>query len=161
MPAPAKRPLRVITGPAAAGGQPHIRRTGSLTLWAETLAIHTQRAQQFIDLTDQVATMVHRSEVRQGWVSVFSKHTTAAILLNEHDPRLLEDMAGLLRRLAAGQTYQHEDNGHSHCQHLLLSSSETIPIVDGAMELGRWQRIFFLELDQARDREVVVQVFGA
>jgi len=51
-------------------------------------------------------------------------------------------------------------NGHSHCQHLLLSASESIPICDGAMLLGRWQRVFLIELDRPRLREVVIQVHG-
>ena len=51
-------------------------------------------------------------------------------------------------------------NGHAHCQHLLLGTRETIPIVQGVMDVGRWQSIFFIELDHPRQREVVVQVFG-
>jgi len=52
-------------------------------------------------------------------------------------------------------------NGHAHCQHLLIGGSENIPVADGRPDLGRWQRIFLLELDRARDRQLVVQVFGA
>jgi secondary thiamine-phosphate synthase enzyme len=85
-------------------------------------------------------------------------------------------MGNMLERLsAAAGIYQHNDltrrvgemepdecaNGHAHCQHLLLGGSENIPIADGRMELGRWQRIFLLELDRPRDRQLVVQVFGA
>lgn len=161
MPAPANRPLRLIDG-AGNGAAPRVRRTAGVTFWAETLFITTERAHQFIDLTAEVTAVVRRSGVQQGWVSVFSKHTTAAVLINEDDPRLFEDMSQLLDRLAAaGPQYQHPDNGHAHCQHLVLSSSEHIPIAAGSPDLGTWQRIFFLELDRSRDRQVVVQVFGA
>ena len=53
-------------------------------------------------------------------------------------------------------------NGHSHCQHLLLGSSETIPIANGFLALGQWQRIFVVELDESKitPREIVVQVMG-
>ena len=127
-------------------------------------------------MTEQVASVVRRSAVSQGWVSVFSRHTTAAVVIQENEPLLLKDMDTMLERLsAAGGTYEHNDlsrrvgemdpeecaNGHAHCQHLLLGSSEQVPIVQGRMELGRWQRIFLLELDRARDRQVLVQVFGA
>lgn len=120
--------------------------------------------------------MVSRSKVAQGWVSVFSKHTTAAVVLNEDEPLLLEDMGSMLERLAASTgMYQHNDmtlrtgtiepdecaNGHAHCQHLLIGGSENIPIADGRLDLGRWQRVFLLELDRPRDRQLVVQVFGA
>jgi len=153
-----------------------VRRVGALTFWAETLPFRTSAAREFRDVTDQVADVVRRSKVSQGWVSVFSKHTTAAVVLNENEPLLLEDMGAMLERLStAAGMYQHNDltrrvgemepdecaNGHAHCQHLLLSSSENIPIADGRMDLGRWQRIFLLELDRPRDRQLVVQVFGA
>jgi secondary thiamine-phosphate synthase enzyme len=153
-----------------------VRRVAGLTFWAETLLFRTVAAREFRDVTDQVADVVRRSAVSQGWVSVFSRHTTAAVVLNENEPLLLEDMGNMLERLsAAAGIYQHNDltrrvgemepdecaNGHAHCQHLLLGGSENIPIAAGRMELGRWQRIFLLELDRPRDRQLVVQVFGA
>ncbi len=153
-----------------------VRRVGGLTLWAETLAFHTSAAREFIDVTDQVAAVVQRSRVSQGWVSVFSKHTTAAVVLNENEPLLLQDMGAMLDRLStATGIYQHNDlsrrtgemdpnecaNGHAHCQHLLIGGSENIPVADGRLDVGRWQRIFLLELDRPRDRRLVVQVFGA
>jgi len=52
-------------------------------------------------------------------------------------------------------------NGHAHCQHLLLGAGETLPVIDGRLGLGRWQRLFLVELCSAREREVVVQVLGA
>jgi secondary thiamine-phosphate synthase enzyme len=51
-------------------------------------------------------------------------------------------------------------NGHSHCQHLLLAASETVPVSGGRPLLGRWQSVFLVELDRPREREVVVQVLG-
>ncbi len=153
-----------------------IRRIGGLTLWAETLTFTTASARQFLDVTEEVAAVVRRSKVSQGWVSVFSKHTTAAVVLNENEPLLLEDMGAMLERLStAAGVYQHNDlsrrtgemdpeecaNGHAHCQHLLIGASENIPVAEGRPDLGRWQRIFLLELDRPRDRQLVVQVFGA
>jgi secondary thiamine-phosphate synthase enzyme len=153
-----------------------VRRIGGLTLWAETLAFRTSAAREFLDVTEQVAAVVRRSKVSQGWVSVFSKHTTAAVVLNENEPLLLEDLGAMLERLStAGGVYQHNDlarrtgemdpaecaNGHAHCQHLLIGGSENIPVAEGRLDLGRWQRVFLLELDRPRDRQLVVQVFGA
>jgi len=153
-----------------------VRRIGGLTLWAETLAFRTTAAREFLDVTQQVAAVVRRSKVSQGWVSVFSKHTTAAVVLNENEPLLLQDMGAMLERLStSGGVYEHNDlsrrtgemdpeecaNGHAHCQHLLIGASENIPVADGGLDLGRWQRIFLLELDRPRNRQLVVQVFGA
>ena len=136
----------------------------------------TAGARQFVDVTDQISSVVERSGVQQGWVSAFSKHTTAAVIIQENEPLLLEDLSALLGRLAAeGASYGHNDlsrrsgpmepdecaNGHAHCQHLLLGSGENIPVAEGRLDLGRWQRIFLLELDRPRQRQLTVQVFGA
>jgi secondary thiamine-phosphate synthase enzyme len=157
-------------------GGPRVRRVGGLTLWAETLSFQTSAAREFIDVTARVAEVVRRSGVTQGWVSAFSKHTTAAVVLNENEPLLLQDLGAMLERLSgSAELYQHNDmsrrtgemepnecaNGHAHCQHLLLGGSENIPVADGKLDLGRWQRIFLLELDRPRTRQLVVQVFGA
>jgi len=132
-------------------------------------------APEFIDITDEVLGAVEASRVREGTVTVFSRHTTAAVKINENEPLLLEDMARFLDRVAPrAADYRHNDfvirtanmtedecpNGHAHCQHLLLSASETVPICDGEPLLGRWQRIFLIELDRPRRREVVIQVHG-
>ncbi len=117
-----------------------------------------------------------RSEVQSGFVVVFSKHTTAAIKINENEPLLLKDMEHFLERAASKDAYyghndfairtvhMHEDecpNGHAHCQHLMLGTSEMVPIMNGQMCFGSWQRIFLVELDIPRRRDVVVQIVGA
>jgi len=137
--------------------------------------LEASAAPEFLDITDDVVDAVATSGVREGTVSVFSRHTTGAVKINENEPLLLEDMARFLEQVAPrAADYRHNDftirtanmtedecpNGHSHCQHLLLSASETIPVGDGAPLLGRWQRVFFIELDRPRPREVVIQVFG-
>ena len=135
----------------------------------------TERAPQFIDITDEVQEKVTESGVREGIVTVFCRHTTAAIRINENEPLLLSDMEEFLKRVAPRELYyRHNDfsirtknmtedecpNAHAHCQHLLLGASETIPVVEGRLALGRWQRIFLVELDRPREREVLVHVQG-
>jgi secondary thiamine-phosphate synthase enzyme len=152
-----------------------VRRAQALTFWTETLRLRTGGAPEFLDVTERVAGIVARSGITEGWVNLFSKHTTAAVVINENEPLLLEDMAAMLGRLSAPDaSYGHNDfsirtvnmhegecaNGHAHCQHLLLATSQTVPIADGHLDLGEWQRIFFLELDRPRDRQLVVQVVG-
>ena len=137
--------------------------------------ITTERAPQFIDITDEVQRLVAESGVNDGTATVFCRHTTAAIRINENEPLLLTDMEEFLKRVAPRELYyRHNDfsirtenmtedecpNAHAHCQHLILGASETIPIVDGRLALGRWQRIFLVELDRPRTREVQIQVFG-
>jgi secondary thiamine-phosphate synthase enzyme len=143
--------------------------------WSESIELVSTTAPEFIDLTEQVESIVARSPVAEGLAVVFSRHTTAAITLNELEPLLLDDMAEFLDRLAPrSHAYRHNDfdvrtvnmtpdespNGHAHCLQLVLGASQTIPIRDGRLSLGQWQRIFMVELDRARQREAVVQTFG-
>ncbi len=141
-----------------------------------TLHVDCKTAPEFIDITDRVVEAVEQSEVLNGFVVVFSKHTTAAIVIQEDEPLLLVDMASTLERIAPQNAhYRHNDfnvrtvhmhedecpNGHSHCQHLFLGTSETLPIIDGKLPLGEWQRIFMVELDEEKKRrQVLVQVMG-
>lgn len=144
------------------------------------LDVHTTSAPEFVDLTDRVVDCLQQSQVRNGFVVVFSRHTTVAVTIQENEPLLLVDMANMLEHLSPQNGYyrhndfdvrtvhMHKDecpNGHSHCQHLTLGTSETIPIVDGRLPLGEFQRIFAVELDgqkalQIDHREVLVQILG-
>ena len=150
---------------AADRDAPHVAR----------LTYHTDGAGQFLDITEDVRAVVRSSGARHGLVHVYASHTTAAIRINENEPLLLQDFRRFLDGVApAGDgKYEHDDlprrpgvppdepiNGHAHCRHLLLSASETVPIVDGELELGRWQSIFLIELCTARKRSVVVQVLA-
>ncbi|MCH7811351.1 MAG: YjbQ family protein [Chloroflexi bacterium] len=149
--------------------------------FSETVSVETDRAPAFVDITEKITDVVARSEIENGFVVIFSKHTTAAIKINEAEPLLLKDMECFLERLAPKESYyghndfairtvhMHEDecpNGHAHCQHLMLSTSEQVPLIDGEMTFGEWQRIFLVELDVdmvelPKKRDVVVQVVGA
>ncbi len=137
--------------------------------------ITTARAPQFLDITEEVEKFVAESGVQEGIVFVFSCHTTAAVRINENEPLLLRDLEEFLKRLAPRDLYYcHNDfsirthnmtpdecpNAHAHCQHLLLGASEAVPIVGGKLFLGKWQRIFLVELDRPREREVLLQVVG-
>jgi secondary thiamine-phosphate synthase enzyme len=141
----------------------------------EALEYETTDAPEFIDITDDVIAVVEAAGIQFGQVGIFSQHTTAAIKINEHEPLLLRDLARTLRQFAPPNAYyEHNDfsrrtvnmnpdecaNGHAHVQHLFLSSSETIPVVDGRITLGTWQRIFLIELDHPRARRVLVNVVG-
>ena len=140
---------------------------------SQTFQIQTERGPQFIDITERVMDLTRESGVNNGFAVVFSRHTTAAIRINENEPALLADMEMMLEKIApARQDYAHNrfahafsnngerPNGHAHCQQLLLGASEAVPIVNGRLLFGQWQRIFLVELDHAREREVVVHLVG-
>jgi secondary thiamine-phosphate synthase enzyme len=140
------------------------------------LVVETREPIQFLDITDEVASFVRTAGLREGVVTVFSRHTTAAVCIQEDEPLLLEDLREFLERAApAGAHYRHNDfrvrtvhmhddespNGHAHCLQLMLGTSETIPVLDGELLLGTWQRVFLVELDGPRaSREVILQAQG-
>jgi secondary thiamine-phosphate synthase enzyme len=131
----------------------------------------TERGSQLVDVTGEVHAAVDRADVQNGMALVYSPHTTCAVVINEHFNELLAELAP-----EAGRYYRHDDlgirteglddddlhpNGWSHTRAgLLSSSSQTIPIVDGSLMLGRWQRVFFCELDRSRPRKIFIQVIG-
>ena len=130
------------------------------------------------DITEEVREAVQQSGIQDGICSVYSPHTTCSVRVNEWERGFLEDFAVLLKRLVPMEHYYaHDDwdrrtenvceedmevgNGHAHCMSMLLGpAGESIPVRDGELCLGQWQRVLFLELDRERDRRWLVQVVG-
>ena len=140
-----------------------------------TLRVGTHTATQFIDVTDELQALVARARLQTGIVNLQSLHTTAAVVMNEHEPLLLTDLSRLLDRVVPqDDAYDHDDpnrrtvncvpgerpNGHSHCRALLLTSGICLNVLEGRLQLGRWQRVFFVELDGPRPRELSVVLLG-
>lgn len=140
-----------------------------------TLQVRTDEPLAFVDLTDRVEALARTSGVRTGIIHLQTLHTTTAIVINELEPLLHCDMKRLLDRLAPEEAdYDHDNlairtvnlvpderrNGHAHCRAMFFRTSETIHIIDGELRLGRWQRIFMLELDGPQDRRVSVMLMG-
>jgi len=146
--------------------------TGEIRSLSTDVPLRTSATSELIDITDRVSAIVADSEVEAGWVLVSSPHTTCAVIVNEAEPGFTRDLVRALERLApADDHYDHNDaphdeedeapNGYAHVRAAFLSSSSvTIPVRDGRMALGRWQRLFFVELDRARTRRVQVTVLG-
>jgi len=139
------------------------------------ISVTTRHPTEFVDLSEQVNALVADSGIHAGLVHVQSLHTTTAIVVNEHEPLLLADFAALLATTAPLESaYRHDDmsartvnlapgerpNGHAHCRALLLGSSVSLNVADGILQLGRWQRLFLVELDGPREREVSVLLLG-
>lgn len=123
---------------------------------------------QFENITQQVQEAVTQTQLQAGILTVFIKHTTAAVLIIEDEPGIRADTKTLWERLIpADPGWQHnvrnqgEDNGHSHLRGQLQGQSLTIPFTNGMMTLGTWQQIVVLDFDtRARTRELVIQVMG-
>lgn len=143
----------------------------------DRLKISTAQEFDVIDITADVEKVLISSGIEEGYALIYSPHTTCGILLNEKESGLLIDIDNTLQRLVPQKdgAYLHDDftvrtenmnpgetkNAHSHLRHLIAGRvSEYIPVSEGSLMLGEWQRVMFVEFDRPRDREVLIQVCG-
>ena len=136
----------------------------------ERFVYNTTRSPEFVDITDDVRAALQRSGMAHGFAVVFSRHTTAAIRINEAEPLLLQDMEAMLARIApAGVYYRHNDpawsdcdrhNADSHLRSTMLGISLALQIADGDVVLGEWQSVIMAEFDGPRDRSIRLQAMG-
>jgi secondary thiamine-phosphate synthase enzyme len=125
------------------------------------LSIRTDRREQMIDITAEVARAVAGSGSDEGVAHVFCTHTTAGITINENaDPDVATDLLDGLRRIAprdAGWLHR-EGNSDAHLKSTLVGASVTVLVSGGNLALGTWQAIWFCEFDGPRTRNVLVSV---
>lgn len=149
-----------------------------MSVYQASFVIKTRKAIDIRKITKKVKRILKKSRLKAGVVTVFVKHTTAAIRINEWESGFLKDLRELLERLIPQKDhYGHNElscrdpatmcgeeeclNGHSHLQQIFAgNTSESIPFVDGELQLGRWQEILLLELSDPREREIFVTVIG-
>ncbi len=118
------------------------------------IEIRTTKRVELIDITDEAQKMV---EEGSGILITFVTHTTAGVYVNENEPGLKEDVLDMLDRLVPPQSYNHnkiDNNADSHLKAILVGNSAVIPIENGKLCLGTWQRLFFCEFDGPRRRKI-------
>ncbi len=143
---------------------------GGLIVHGQTITIQTNQRIELVDLTDRVMDYVKSLRIREGLVSLWSMHTTCAVLINEFQTALLSDIKRLLEEVVARDAeWMHNNpelsdcdrmNADSHLRAMLLGHSLTLQISGGELVLGQWQRILAAELDGPRARTLRVQAFG-
>lgn len=131
----------------------------------DSLVINSRTRFQIIDITPYINEKIDKSSVSLGLINIFTKHTTSSIIINENEEGLGYDIQNLLYDLIPeSNEYSHDlidHNAHSHLKSLFLSPQETVPIVDGRMDLGTWQSVFFIELDGPRSkRKIDLTIMG-
>jgi secondary thiamine-phosphate synthase enzyme len=127
----------------------------------EKIDIKTSSRIQFMDITATIRKIVGESGVERGVCHVYSPHTTAGIIVNEHaDPSVVADLAAQLDKVAPQhENYRHtEGNSPAHIKATLTGTSATLFIEQGALVLGTWQGIFLGEFDGPRSRQVLVKI---
>ncbi len=131
----------------------------------EVIHVATTRREELIDITEPVRAVVQKSGVKDGVVSVYVQGATAAVMIQENwDDSVQTDVVNFLHALIPPGRWLHDrqdDNGDSHLKAGLVGPSETIPVIDGALGLSRWQNVFLCEFDGPRPaRPVCVTVMG-
>jgi secondary thiamine-phosphate synthase enzyme len=130
----------------------------------KTIKVRSRQREELVEFTEEVRRLLRESGAREGVVTLFVRHTTAGLTVNENaDPDVARDMLLHLRALVPqhGQGFRHaEENSDAHIKATLTGASLTIPFSDGELLLGRWQGIFLCEFDGGREREVAVVIAG-
>jgi secondary thiamine-phosphate synthase enzyme len=133
----------------------------------QSTATFSTRGRSFHDITADVARVVGQSGVTTGLCTVFVRHTSASLVVQENaDPAVLRDLARWMERLAPeSDAYEHDAEGPddmpSHLRSAVTRSSESIPVTEGRLALGTWQAIYLWEHRRAgHGREVVIHVAG-
>jgi secondary thiamine-phosphate synthase enzyme len=121
--------------------------------------VETDKHTDVIDITDRVRDAI--PDAAEGTCTVFVRHTTTAITVNEAEPRLLGDLGGALGDLVPDTGWDHDEldgNADSHVRAMLVGPSETIPVRDGDLDMGTWQSVLLVDCDGPRERAVDVIV---
>jgi secondary thiamine-phosphate synthase enzyme len=127
----------------------------------DTLHVKTNKRIDFVDVTNDIKSLVNNSSVESGILTVYVPHTTCGIIINEHaDPDVIRDIHHQLEKIVPYQKgYQHlEGNADSHIKTALVGSSEQIIIENGTLILGTWQGIFLCDFDGPRTRKIHVKI---
>lgn len=120
--------------------------------------VDTDHRLEVIDITDRVEAALPNDA--DGSATVFVRHTTAGIAVNEAESRLLGDFEAFLADAVDDDGWDHDrldGNADAHLRALLIGASETLPVSDGTLDLGTWQSVLFVECDGPRSRTVDVR----
>jgi len=136
-----------------------------MRVYQSEIKIKTKNAYDFIDITESVEKEVEKSKIKNGMIFLNSLHNTACLIIQENDETIFEDMKKFFDKiLPLNEKYSHSYEGSlnatAHLKSNLLSQSITLPIKNGNLVLGTWQRIIFVELFEPRERTVFVTILG-
>ena len=126
--------------------------------------VSTRSRFEIVDLTERVEREASNSKIKDGICLVYAPHATAAIVANERESGLLQDILSKVKELfPEGAGYKHDlidDNAHAHLASALISSARVFPLRNGRLIRGTWQNIMLLEMDGPRTRRIIVEVLG-
>ncbi len=124
------------------------------------IGISSHKKIELIDITEKVQKEIEKAAIQEGVVFIFSLHTTSSIFITENEEGLKKDWMQFFKKITSGIEYYHDHldgNAPSHIFAGILGQGKMVPIKDGRLVLGTWQRIFLAELDGPRHRKIVLQ----
>jgi secondary thiamine-phosphate synthase enzyme len=135
------------------------------TAHTEYLTIRTERRYEIRDITEHVERVRAAAELWDGAVLVSTMHITSSVFVNDHESGLWRDILEWVEKLApAGLDYAHhqtgEDNGDAHLKRMLLGHQVLVPVTEGRLDLGPWERVHYGEFDGLRPKRVLLKAFG-
>ena len=136
-----------------------------MSVYTDYLWFNTAKRREIVRITDQVATIVAKSQVKDGMALVSAMHITAGVYVNDWESGLIDDIQEWVEQLApARPDYRHhqtgEDNADAHLKRTLVGHQVILPITRGALDLGPWEQVFYAEFVGQRRKRVIVKVMG-
>ena len=141
-----------------------------MKFYNDTVTLRTNKRLEIMNISKKINDSVSTSGIDNGLMNLWINHTTAALVINEDDPNLWEDIISTFKYLVPVDTnynhnrrYSHlpgEQNAHAHILNCLIKPDTTIPIKNKKIMLSTWQNILFIELDGPRERSVNIQIMG-
>jgi len=134
---------------------------------SETISLSTKGFGDIIDITDRVDSVVGRSKIENGLVTVFCPGSTGSVTTIEYESGVLKDLQKAIEKIVPSDIpYEHDrrwgdGNGFSHVRAALMKPSLSIPLIKGRLTLGTWQQIVFIDFDnRRRERNLFVHILG-
>lgn len=136
-----------------------------MRVYQKELKFLTKGYYDILDITEEIKKEVKKSKINNGLIFLFLEHNTAALLIQEYDETIFEDMKNILEKVfPLNGKYKHSHEGNinatAHLKNLILSQNLSIPIKNGEIVLGTWQRIILVELFESRERKVYITIIG-
>jgi len=136
-----------------------------MKVFGDFIGVNTSKRGDYIDITPKVKERVEKSGIRNGIVVLHEMHTTAALVIQEGDKDVHADTTNALNEIVPlSRQYRHcyegVANATAHIKNQLLGSSIALPVIEGKIALGTWQRIFLVELFEGRRRRIAVSIIG-
>lgn len=125
------------------------------------IVIKTDSKRQVLDISDQVNQEIKKQKIKEGLCNLFILHTTAALTTADLDPGTDQDYLHAFAHLVPNLNYKHpHDPSHmpDHILSSLIGTSLTIPVENGKLILGTWQKVVLIELDGPRDRQIIISL---